>query len=59
MSEKKAKRSHPRRAVGYLTTGNKSFLVKYTKDNNMSESQAVNEAIRLLKASIAPFSVKK
>lgn len=59
MSETIQKRSHPHRITGYLTPGDKSFIKKYVNAHKMSESEALNEAVRLLKkANPALISLK-
>lgn len=39
---------------GYLKPCNKSFIVKYAEINGISKSQAVNEAVKALKACQPP-----
>ena len=46
--------SHERRVQGYLKPCNDTFIRKYVEVHRVSESQAVNEAVKALKACQPP-----
>lgn len=49
-----SKDTQQRRVVGYLKPSNQTFFTKYASVNEISESKAVNEAVKALKACQPP-----
>lgn len=44
---------------GYLKPCNKSFITKYAEINGISKSQAVNDAVKALKACQPPDTLQR